>query len=95
LIVPDPLALDGRPIAVPAFTQPEATPSGRQPTRRDCNRTRRAWIGALIGAAAAIPLAKVAYDRFENEAANGTSAAAAMIGLGAGAGAFIGLSTCQ
>jgi hypothetical protein len=77
-------------------TRPNLAPSSLQSTtKRTCRRGRRAWVGAVIGAEAAVPLAKVAHDRFENEAANGAGAAATVVALGASAGAFIGLSTCQ
>jgi hypothetical protein len=95
LEVPNPLASNRRLIAVPALVQPAPASPSRQPVGRTCSRGRRTWIGALIGAAAAAPVAKVAHDRFENEAANGTAAAASMIALGVAGGAFIGLSTCQ
>lgn len=64
-------------------------------TPRTCRPGRRAWIGALIGAGASIPLAKLAHDRWENEAANGAGAAATTVLLSAGAGALIGLATCR
>jgi hypothetical protein len=59
-----------------------------------CRRGRRALFGALIGTAAAAPLAAVAHKRWENEAANGAAAAATTLALGAAGGAFIGLATC-
>ena len=62
---------------------------------RQCRAGRRALIGALIGAGASIPLAKLAHDRFENEAASGPKAAATTVLLSAGAGALIGLATCR
>ena len=80
--------------AVP--TRPALASSSRQSTmKRTCRRGRRTWMGAAIGAAAAAPLAKVAHDRSDNEAASGAGAAATALALGAAAGAFIGLSTCQ
>jgi hypothetical protein len=62
---------------------------------RKCRAGRRALIGALIGAGASIPLARLAHDRFENEAASGPKAAATTVLLSAGAGALIGLATCR
>ena len=59
-----------------------------------CRRGRHALFGALIGTAAAAPLAAVAHKRWENEAANGAAAAATTLALGAAGGAFIGLATC-
>ena len=59
-----------------------------------CRRGRRALIGALIGAGGTLPFVGVVHSRFENEAANGTAAAATAVALGAAAGAFIGLATC-
>ena len=56
---------------------------------------RRALIGALIGAGASVPLAKLAHDRFENEAASGPKAAVTSVLLSAGAGALVGLATCH
>lgn len=61
---------------------------------RMCRRGRRALLGALIGTAAAAPLAALAHKRWENEAANGAAAAATTLALGAAGGAFIGLATC-
>ena len=62
---------------------------------RKCRAGRRALVGALIGAGASIPLAKLAHDRFENEAASGPKAAVTTVLLSAGAGAFVGLATCR
>jgi hypothetical protein len=73
--------------------QAAASPPGTTP--RKCRPGRRAWIGALIGAGASIPLAKLAHDRWENEAANGAGAAATTVLLSAGVGALVGLSTCR
>jgi hypothetical protein len=61
---------------------------------RTCRRGRRALLGALIGTAAAAPLAALAHKRWENEAANGAAAAATTLALGAAGGAFIGVATC-
>ena len=69
-------------------------PVQQQAPSSKCRRGRRAVIGALIGAAGAVPLAVLAHTRWENEAANGTAAAATAVALGAAAGAFIGLATC-
>lgn len=41
------------------------------------------------------PLAKLVHTRFENEAANGTAAAATTVVLGAAVGALVGLATCN
>lgn len=96
LTVPALPALEPRFISPAVPTQPDLASSSRQSTtKQTCRRARRTWIGAVIGAAAAAPLAKVAHDRFENEAASGAGAAATVLALGAAAGAFIGLSTCQ
>lgn len=96
LTIPALPALDATSIAPLAPTQPNLVSSSRQPaTKRTCRPGRRTWIGAVIGAAAAAPFAKVAHDRFENEAASGAGAAATVLALGAAAGAFVGLSTCH
>jgi hypothetical protein len=96
LTVPALAALEPRFISRAVPTQPDVASFSRQSTRkRTCRRDPRTWIGAVIGAAAAAPLAKVAHDRFENEAASGAGAAATVLALGAAAGAFIGLSTCE
>jgi hypothetical protein len=87
----DPPLVWNRSVLTPGLT----APSQAQTTARTCRRGRRAWIGALIGAAAATPLAALAHERWENEAANGAAAAATTVTLGAAAGAFIGLSTCH
>jgi hypothetical protein len=72
------------------------TPAASQQTApRTCRRGRRALIGALIGAGGSIPVAVLAHERWENEAANGAGAAATMLALGAAAGALIGLATCS
>ena len=94
-----------RPLALPfrlpdqlaeTLTLPrQAAASPPATTPRKCRPGRRAWIGALIGAGASIPLAKLAHDRWENEAANGAGAAATTVLLSAGAGALIGLATCR
>ena len=65
--------------------------------RRACNKGRRALIGAIIGGAVAIPLARFAYRRFDNEAATATGQklAALVIGGSAGAGALIGMQSCN
>lgn len=73
----------------------QAPASPRATTPRKCRPGRRAWIGALIGAGASIPLAKLAHDRRENEAANGAGAAAATVLSSAGAGALVGVATCR
>jgi hypothetical protein len=75
------------PAAAPTQAQTDTTPT--------CRRGRRAWIGALIGAGASVPLAMLAHSRFENENASGAGAAATMIALGAGGGALVGLATCR
>ena len=62
--------------------------------RRSGNPAAGALFGALIGTAAAAPLAALAHKRWENEAANGAAAAATTLALGAAGGAFIGLATC-
>ena len=74
-------------------TQP-AAPSSPRATEPNCPRGRRAWIGALVGAGAAAPVAKFMYRRAENEAANGAAWAATTVAIGAAAGALIG-STCS
>ena len=65
--------------------------------RRACNKGRRALIGAIIGGVVAIPLARFTYRRFDNEAATATGQklAALVIGGSAGAGALIGLQSCN
>ena len=66
-------------------------------SRRACNKGRRALIGGIIGGVAAIPLARFAYRRFDNEAATATGQklAALVIGGSAGVGALIGLQSCN
>lgn len=81
------LAAEIKPNAVPDSTQQASPPR--------CRRGRRALIGALIGIGAAAPLARFAHTRFENEAASGAAAAATTLVLGAAAGAFVGLATCD
>ena len=67
-----------------------------QPTRSPkCRRGRRALLGALIGAAGSIPIAAVAHERWENEAASGAGAAMTAVALGAALGAFVGSATCD
>ena len=95
LTVPALPALEPRFISPAVPTQPDLASSDQSTVKRICRRGRRTWIGAVIGAAVSAPLAKVAHDRFENEAASGAGAAATVLTLGAAAGAFIGLSTCQ
>jgi hypothetical protein len=95
LVVPRVPVFDGRFASPFAITRPALASTIRQTAKRNCRRSRRAWIGALVGAGAAVPVAKLAHDRFENEAANGAAAAATMVVLGAAVGAFIGLGTCQ
>ncbi len=65
--------------------------------RRACNKGRRALIGAIIGGVAAIPLARFAYRRFDNEAATATGQKLAVLVVSgsAGAGAWIGLQSCN
>ncbi|MGE3509955.1 MAG: hypothetical protein AB7N65_13840 [Vicinamibacterales bacterium] len=76
--------------------QPDQTSAGQQPrAKQTCRRGRRTWLGAILGAAASAPLAKLAYDRFENEAANGAGAASSLLVVGSAAGAIIGLSSCS
>jgi len=74
--------------------QPSVAPLSQSAPRK-CRAGRRALIGASIGAGASIPLAKLAHDRFENEAAGGPKAAATTVLLSAGSGALIGLATCR
>ena len=62
---------------------------------RKCRAVRRTLLGLLIGAGASAPLARLAHDRFENEAASGPKAAATTVMLSAGAGALVGLATCR
>ena len=75
-----------RPIA--SANRPSAAPSAA------CLRWRRILIGAAIGTVAAVPLARLVHARFENEAADGTPAAAWVVGLGGLGGALIGNATC-
>lgn len=86
-----PSAVTGAPVR--ARTSPSSISQPAQP--RKCRAGRRALIGAVIGAGASVPLAKLAHDRFENEAASGPKAAATTVLLSAGAGALIGLATCR
>jgi hypothetical protein len=71
-------------------TQPAAPSSSQATTGLNCPRARRIWIGALVGAGAAAPLAKIVHRRWENEGGNGAAAAATTVAIGAAAGAFIG-----
>lgn len=68
--------------------------NARQTPPAKCRRGRRSLIGALIGAGGTLPFVGLVHTRFENEAANGTAAAATAVVLGTAAGAFIGLATC-
>ena len=79
----------------PVRVQPPTAPVSQQTAPPKCDRGRRALIGGLIGTGGAIPAAVVAHRRWENEAGNGAGAAATMLALGAAAGAFIGLATCD
>jgi hypothetical protein len=81
--------------ATPAVSTAPAPPVQPHASLRSCRRGRRALIGALIGTAGAVPLAVVARNHWENEAANGAAAAATALALGAAAGAFVGLATCD
>jgi hypothetical protein len=85
-----PLAAVSKPTSAPIAVSTQTQGSSPQ-----CRPGRRAWIGALIGAGAVVPLAKLAHTRFENEAANGAGAATTTVILGAGAGAFLGLASCR
>ena len=85
-----PLAGVSKPTSAPIAVSTQSQGSSRQ-----CRPGRRTWIGALIGAGAVMPLAKLAHTRFENEAANGAAAATTTVILGTSAGAFIGLATCH
>jgi hypothetical protein len=71
-------------------TQLAAPSSPQATTGLNCPRSRRIWIGALLGAGAAAPLAKIVHRRWENEGGNGAAAAATTVAIGAAAGAFIG-----
>jgi hypothetical protein len=66
-----------------------------QPTARQCRAGRRALLGAAIGAGAAIPVGVLLHQRFTNEGANGTGAAASIIGTAAAFGALIGWGSCH
>jgi hypothetical protein len=66
----------------------------QQTSPAKCRPGRRSLIGALIGAGGTLPFVSLVHTRFENEAANGTAAAATVVALGAAAGAFVGLATC-
>jgi ferric-dicitrate binding protein FerR (iron transport regulator) len=87
--------------AAVARTEPVPAAPSRQAgapesaTRSGCRRWRRLLIGAAIGAAAAAPLAGLVNRRFENEAADGTAAAAGVVGLGGLGGALVGNATCR
>lgn len=87
--VTDPLFKD----LIPA--QHSLAPLRQSSQPRRCRAGRRALIGGLIGVGASIPLAKLAHDRFENEAASGPKAAVTTVLLSAGAGALVGLATCR
>ena len=88
--VPASLMMEG---VIPAQHSLALVSQSVQPPK--CRACRRALIGALIGAGASVPWAKLAHDRFENEAASGPKAAVTTVLLSAGAGALVGLATCR
>lgn len=90
-----PFAVSGERTGAPTLSRMSPTSISQPAQPRNCRAGRRALIGAVIGAGASVPLAKLAHDRFENEAASGPKAAATAVLLSAGAGALIGLATCR
>ena len=76
----------------PSIVRPESRLLQQPPN--ECRRGRRAWIGALIGAGASVPVARFVHTRWENEAANGDAAAATTVAVAAAVGALIGAATC-